>query len=184
MKPAVLPLLLAVCSAPTLALNICTDAEGQVSYQQQACPALTPQVANQRVMSSSLDPQGARLVVDRFYSALSARDAQAAQQHLAQRFINVLNSSAGVQRRGREQYMGAMRPLLNAASSYDFTVLSCGPAVPEGARLNLDCQIGEHAEYLKRKGSDTNRQQLQVGIENGQVKIFRMETTRETVRSD
>lgn len=176
MKPVALALLLGLSAGPALALNVCTDADGKISYQQQACEGRSPQLVNQPLKAQALNPRLAKVVVDRFAQAVSARDAQATQQHLASSFVVVVHTEKGDRRMSRAQFTQMVRTVLNAASSYQYRMENCGAATPEGDKLNMECTSVEDLELIKRKGGGRAEQKIQIGLEDGFVKIFRMES--------
>ncbi|SMC25757.1 protein of unknown function [Andreprevotia lacus DSM 23236] len=156
---------------PAFAINVCTDAAGKVSYQDDPCPELPSNKAIQPVRASKLTPRVVQDTISRYSQALQARDYAAARRfHSSQLVVEITNKKGTARYDGRT--FGEMtRRVLQAAQRYQVSTRCDTPKI-EADRAMVTCQVNEQMVLNNKPMGGTSTEQYVFVLEDGQARYL------------
>ena len=153
-RAALCVLALLSCNAAH-AINVCTDAAGRTSIQDQPCMLPAASGKNEPVAATALTPEVAADTVKRFSATLQSRDVVTATRFLAPSFKASLQTDTGQRWLDRQSFTRLLSQSLTAARTYEVKSSCAKPvAVPQG--FEVTCETRDTLTLLsKQLGSES-----------------------------
>lgn len=170
MKNPTLILLLTLVAPWAVAINVCTDANGRRTYQDQACPMLPAKAENQARPAGDLTARIAGETVQRFHQTMSQRDIAAATGYLARSFRATIERPKGTSRPTRGEFAKMLTDVLGAASQYQSLATCDEPDGGQGEWL-VRCEVREHLVLLSKTTEGNSTELYRVILEDGHARL-------------
>lgn len=158
------------------AQHVCTDAQGQRSYQDRPCEAMPTKAHNAPLSVDRVDAKTALAAIQRFHAAMTDRDTTAAVRFLSRGFRSTSESPKGKQTYDRRTFARMLTQVLGAASQFR-TQAQCAAPVADGAQYRVSCSVTEYLEILSRKQGANSTEVYTVILEDGEVRFSEIVST-------
>ena len=159
-------------SASAFALNMCTDDEGKISYQDAPCAERSTNPANNPIAARTMTAKLALDTVAKYYATLSKRDYQAAALYLSEKCtISFYDRKGNLRNSGPKAYLAMFKLALDATKSYTASA-RCGDPKVEGDRATLVCRIEDKAKLSSHEFEGKINATYTVGLEGGVAKFM------------
>lgn len=168
-RSALCLLVLLSCNAAH-AINVCTDASGRTSIQDQPCTLLAATGKNEPIAATALTPAIAADTVKRFSANLESRDVVTATRFLTPKFKASVQTDTRQRWLDRTSYAQLLRQSLTAAKTYELKTTCAKPVeVPEG--FEVTCESRDTLTLLNKQLGGTSTETHKVVLADGVARL-------------
>jgi hypothetical protein len=154
-------------------LNVCTDANGNTSFQDTPCADLpTTGKSTTPIAAKEMNAKVAAETIARYSKAMSSRDSKTIATFLTDTFyfVNKTKGGENAKRVGVDRYYDFMKFVTEGAKSYSESA-TCEPARIDGKIATANCKINQQIVFLSNTATGKNQAEYAVRIEGGLAKI-------------
>ncbi|MDR9437780.1 MAG: hypothetical protein RI563_12935 [Thiohalophilus sp.] len=153
---------------------VCTDDNGNTSFQDRPCPEKNPSITNVPIKANELSDRNSIETVSRFYKAMSERDPIAASRFLADTFSSeVRRRDERTVKDDKMSLTAALHQILSAAKEYNAKI-NCNIVNRTSSAYSLSCHVDEQGIVMNQFHRTVSDQAVTIVLDSGFVKIRRI----------